>query len=81
MENRGGYTTLKDQAQGIALELSSRKIVLEASYNQVVPLMQKLLEIRASQVSLRVEITAIRKEAKRFHTKFEALKNSPKEFK
>jgi hypothetical protein len=27
------YTTLKDQAQGLALELSSRKKVFEASYN------------------------------------------------
>jgi len=46
------YTTLKDQAQGIALELSSRKKALEAFYKQVVPLKQELLEVRAFQVSL-----------------------------
>ena len=32
------YTTLKDQTQGLALELSSKEKALEASYNQVVPL-------------------------------------------
>jgi hypothetical protein len=46
------YTTLKDQAQGLALELSSRKKALEAFYNQVVPLKQELLEVRAFQVSM-----------------------------
>jgi len=31
------YTTLKDQSQGLALELSLREKELEASYNQMVP--------------------------------------------
>jgi hypothetical protein len=43
--------------------------------------MQELLETRASQVSLKVELTTVRKEAQRFQTKFEALRNSSKEFK
>jgi hypothetical protein len=43
--------------------------------------MQELFETRISQVSLRVELIVVMKKAQCFHTKFEALRNSPKEFK
>ena len=66
------YTTLKDQAQGLAFELSYMEKTLAASYNQVVSLRQEILEVRASQVSLwdklatiYVELAIVREETQR----------------
>jgi hypothetical protein len=53
------YTTLKDQTQGLTFELSYMKKTLAASFNQVVPLRQEILEVRASQVSLWDELATI----------------------
>ena len=46
------YSTLKDQTHGLALKLSSSEKSLQATYNQVVPLRQELLEAMASQASI-----------------------------
>ncbi|KAL9397466.1 hypothetical protein Peur_011719 [Populus x canadensis] len=50
------YTTLKDQAQGLAFELSYMEKTLATSYNQVVPLRQEILKVRASQTSLGIQV-------------------------
>jgi hypothetical protein len=75
------YTMLKDQAQGLALELSSREKAPEAFYNQVVPFNQELLKVMAFQVSLwgkiaaiRIEFATTREETQHFQTKLKALK-------
>lgn len=82
------YITLKDQAQGLALELSFRKKALETFYNKVVPLRHELFEARASQVSLWGELTAIwaklittaKEKTQYSQTKLKALRDSRREF-
>jgi len=59
---KGAYSRLKDQVQSLALELSSMKKALEASYNQVILLMEELFPARVSQSNLRVELAATRAE-------------------
>ena len=81
------YSTLKDQTHGLALKLSSSEKSLQATYNQMVPLRQELLEAMASQASIQIELTVVRvklviarEEAQHFQAKFEALKDSFREF-
>lgn len=76
------YSTLKDQAQGFALELGSCEITFEATYKQMVLLRQEL-EAKASQAGLQAKIIATqakllaaREEVWCFQAKLETLRDS-----
>jgi len=75
------YTSLKDNMQGIVIQLGSTEKELQMAYNKVAALKQGILKEKATQDSLRVELFIVKVKAQNSHARLKALRNSFEEFK